>query len=947
MNRDQLIERMATGFFAPRPADARLADALLAGSLKLGEDVVDVTDPGVFDRAEDLPRVQLLALHSLRWLDVLRRVRSDRPGAEDAWLRIFEAWAASSAAEDPESAAWGFIPFEQRCVAIALGAPAGSAAIEAIPRHLEMLGASEEKAATAAERLRILRIHLALRARRGDDDEQLREVAVAAAEEVFRENGYAVAEDLAGIVETAGEWETELRALDVPTDPPVFTRLHAEDFWLAAMGPDGALVPMGGALPDPVPGAESSQMRYVVTGGEEGSPPESIRHVDPEGLVSLRSGWGETERDAREETHVSMLLGPVRGREAHHDPARITYHSQGRDWLIDPVAPEAAGDDAHSIVHVEDIRYRILGGADLVRHYADDRLDGFVVKTSLHLAVQWQRHMVYARTGNYVVVDDLIRHRDPLQAQQQWIVAPDVEVEVVPDGFRLHADGKTVSLVTSTGSSKAKTVDELLDGSGTRFAWRLRVPMEGASARAIAIISDVVDPEKFSVRRVPYSGKEFTVDLADKQLDETLVVTPELSTIVPSGLDPEEAITRTIAYAAAGSLTEEEALEQRLAVRRAIHDAKDAVREAGESVASREQALRTLLQAAEDLRVTGLRDHGLAAALIDIAGTDLAAMIEGNRLVGNVRRSPLVDWAGQDLVQPSYSVPVRTTLDPGALPEGVTEPSVWSVDLGQLVPSTYLLDGPGDVLTVYFHGSTDRSRLSMPRYERLRSLSQLGLGPVMFFSDPSLDLDSRMMLSWYVGNEDVDLHQAIARMIEAYARHRGLEKVLLVGNSGGGFTALQLGAYLEGTRVVSFNPQIQIDRYVPRIADTAHWALFGRTTVSDDPVNAPRMDLIERYRRLGFDQDVVLIQNPGDDMHYQDHFLPFQEAFEGSTNASRLTSHTPYLGPGHRVPPPQEYLEYVRDAAAQEQQGEWRLRGLREGVAATDPGPGPSGRPQG
>ncbi|GAA1489396.1 hypothetical protein [Brachybacterium sacelli] len=928
--REHLTARLMTSFFAPRSTDVSRAERLLKGRVKLGEDVVPVTRPAAYDDTGELARNHVLMLQSLRWLDPLRRVRDEIAGADEAWSRIFEAWSRSAAATNPESAAWGTHPLEQRSVTIALGAPEGSAAIGAIPRHLEMLERSEQEAAPAARRLRVLQVRLALQHRRGDTDEQLQETALRAATETFREDGYAIAEDLASIVDTAGEWEQELGSLGIPRDHPIFERLRDEDFWIHAMSPDGTLVPMGDALPDPVPGAELPQMRYVVTGGEEGTPPTTIRHVDPEGLVSLRSGWGETERDARDETHVSLILGPVRGREAHRDPSRLTYHSQGRDWLIDPPVPDAAGEDSHSIIHVEDVRYRILGGAELVRQYSDDRLDGFVVKNALHLAVQWQRHMVFARTGNYVLVDDTVRSSTEFRAHQQWIVAPDVDVETVPSGFRLHADDKTVSIVASTGSVHEPTVDEVKDGDGARIAWRLRVPLEGTSARAVTIISDVVDPERFSARRVPHAGKEFTVDMADKQLDETLVVTPELSAIVPSGLDPDDAVARTVAYAAAGSLSDEEALEQRLAVRRAVESVKSQIRAEGESPESRRRGLQELLSAAEELRVTGLRDHGLAAALIDIAGTDLDSVIAEDALVGNVRRSALVDWAEQSLVQPSYTVPVRTTLDPARLPEGIEEPAIWSVDLGQLVPSTYLLDGPGDVLTIYFHGATDRSRLSMPRFERMRSFSQLGLGPVMFFSDPCLDLDSRMMLSWYVGNEDVDLHLAIARMIEAYAQRRGLEKVLLVGNSGGGFAALQLGAYLQGTRVVSFNPQIQIDHYVPRIAETAHWALFGRDTVSDDPEQAPRMDLIERYRRIGFDQDVVLIQNPGDDMHHQEHFLPFQEAFGASANAHRLTAHTPYLGPGHRVPPPQEYLDYVREAA-RGPSDQWSLRGLRSG----------------
>lgn len=928
MNREQLTSRLMTRFFAPRAPDRARAEVLAKGRLKLGDDVLTVTDPSAFDETGALARNHVLELESLRWLDALRRVRDEVPGADDAWSRVFDAWAASAAAANPESAAWGIHPLEQRSVVIALGAPAGSEAIAAIPRHLEMLEKSEQEAAPAARRLRVLQVRLALQHRRGDTDAQLQETAVRAAGETFREDGYAIAEDLAGIVDTADEWEQELLSLDVPRDHSIFERLRNEDFWVHAMSPDGTLVPMGGGFPDPVPGAASSQMRYVVTGGEEGSPPVAIRHVDPEGLVSLRSGWGETERDARAETHVSMILGPVRGREAHRDPSRLTYHSQGRDWLIDPPVPEAAGEDAHSIIHVEDARYRVIGGSELIRHYGDDLLEGFVVKNSLHRAVQWQRHAIFARTGNYVVVDDLVRSSNDFTAHQQWIVAPDVDVEVVRGSFRLHAEGKTVSILVSTGSVLESTVDELTDNEGARIAWRLRAPMAGTSARAVTIISDVVDSERFSAHRIPHAGKEFTVDMADKQLDETLVVTPELSAIVPSGLDPDEAIARTIAHAAAGELTEEEALEQRLETRRAIERTKATIRAEGSGLDARRRGLDDLLAAGEELRVTGLRDHAYAAALIDIAGVDLADRLSGNPAVGNVRRSPLIRWADEELVQPGYTVPVHTTLDPTEFPADLVEPAVWSVDSGQLVPSAYFVDAPGDVLTVYFHGATDRSRFSMPRYERLRTMPTLGLGPVMFLSDPCLDLDSRMMLSWYVGNEELDLHLALARMVEAYARHKGIEKVLLVGNSGGGFAALQLAAYLEGTRVVSFNPQIQIDQYVPRIATTAHWALFGRETVADDPVQAPRMDLIERYRRIGFDQDVVLIQNPGDDMHHTNHFLPFQEAFHASSNAERLTSHTPYLGPGHRVPPPSEYLDYVREAAQDPTPG-WALRGMR------------------
>lgn len=930
MSTHPLLSRLEKGYFAPRSHDARAAEMLATGRVPMGDVTVDVHSSSSFDETGHLQRVHVLALQSLRWIDPLRRAPEAVSRPSEAWTRIVMTWAASAAAHNPASDAWRPIPLEQRATALALGVPEGSEAMSLIPLHIERLALLDEDAGSADRRLELLKIRLALQIRQGDGPEALRQSAVAAAEGAFAADGYAVATDLSEVAKAASAWRKALSELGVPEQHEVLGRIGATGFWRQALAPDGTLIPVGGAVPAETPGAEDPRTRYVVTGGTEGSAPAEISHVDPTGLVSLRSGWGETERDARDETLVTMVLGPVRGREAHQDPGRITFNSQGRAWLVDPLGPTAAEAAAHSVVDVQNVRYRINGGAELVRHYADDSVEGVVAKVNVHLQVQWSRHLVFARTGNYVVVEDTVRSSKEFSGHLQWMVAPDVEIEGSLRGFLLHSEGRTVAIGVSGLSLKNHEISEVTDEAGRRIARRIRVPMVGTSSRVVSVIADVVDSAIFDARRIARGGKEFTVDVHDKHLDETLVVTPDVSMVVPAGLDPEEAVERTIAIGAAGNLTPEEALDQRIDVRHAIETVKDEVRAAGGDVPARLRGIEHLEAVGEELRVQGLRDHGFGAALIDLAGTDLAERVAMHPQVGSLRRGPLVQFANEELIQPGYGVPVRTTLDAGEVPNGAAEPFVWSVDLGQLVPSAYLHDAPGDVLTVYFHGATDRTKFTMPRYERLRSMPKLGLGPVMFFSDPCLDLDSRMLLAWYVGTEDRDLHREIARMIEAYARRCGIEKVLLVGNSGGGFAALQLGAYLEGTRVVSFNPQIQIDRYVPRIAESAHWALFGRDTVSDDPVNAPRMDLIERYRRIGFDQDVLLIQNPGDDHHHQEHFLPFTEAFAASERSDRMRTLTPYLGPGHRVPGAEEYLQIVREEAAAQSNQPWALRGLRD-----------------
>lgn len=927
-----LTRRLETGFFVSRRDDFNRAVSLLEGRLELGGRVLDVMDPNAFDDVDSLPRGLVLELHTLRWLDVLRRQREAVAGAGEAWAQVFEAWSRSETAANGELAAWAEGPAEQRSVAIALAGRAGGVPDSMIAKHLERLEQADLDAGSAARRRRILHVRLALLALQRHPTAVLRQTAVEAATSVFGDNGYAVAEDLAELTTVKQEWELDLLEIGVPPDHDVMARLSAVDIWIHAMTPAGELVPVGGARPDVLPGADDPRMRYVLTGGAEGTPPGVVQHVDPRGLISLRSGWGETERDLSDETHVTLIVGPVRGRDGHRDLSRITYHSQGRPWLVDPLPPEALGDDAHSIVAVPDALYRRRGNAELVRQYSDGVVEGFVVRNSMYAAVGWQRHVVFARTGNYVVVDDTVQSSSASEAHLQWIVAPDLAISPVVHGFFLSDGPRTVFLGISSREIRQYTIDEVLDVRGARIAWRIRVPMAAAGSRAVTVISDVVDRQRFQARRVASRDKEFTVDISDKHIDETLVVTPERSIVVEAGLEPEAAVERAIAYAATGALSPEEALAQRISVRRAIQDTKLRVRALGGGLEARLQGIEELEAVGRELKVTGLRDHAFAAALIDLAGTDLVEHIADMPGIRNARRGPLVQWSEAALVQPSYSVPVRTTVDAAEFPAGAQEPFIWSVDLGQLVVSSYLADLPGDVLTVYFHGATDRYRFRMPRYERLRSLSTLETGPLMLFSDPCLDLDARMKLSWYVGTEDVDLHREIARMIDAYARRRGIEKVMLIGNSGGGFTALQIAAAVDGARVVAFNPQIQVERYIPRISEVAHWALFGRESVAGDPRQAPRMDLIERYRRIGFDQDITYIQNPGDDLHYVEHFQPFEAAFRASSNRDRLTTLTPYLGPGHRVPPPDEYVAYVR-AAIDGVSNDWAFKGLRAAAA--------------
>lgn len=921
-------EELQSGFFVTRRTDSALFDQVVAGRLEVGGREVDIFDSRSYDDMADLSRADQLFLHSLRWADVLRRSQDAGTDNADLWTKAIGAWAASTVAQDSASLAWSGPVLLQRSTVLVLGMKAGFRDDLTDRGHLERLQKVGSDLVEGSARLNLLRVELGLMDQLGLPESEISDYLCAVAMSLFHESGYVSAADLTEILALKSQWENFLTSAGIRNDDEALQRVRATTFWEQSLSPTGALIPMGSRMPASEALPSTPSTRYVASQGMAGLPPEAVKCVVPFGPVLLHSGWGETERNVEDETALSFLLGPVRGRSAHQDLSRITFTSQGRDWLVDPPRDEMAGAAEHSTVYVDGQRYRHNGESELIREYSDGEVDGFVVNNTPLRPVQWRRHVVFARTDNYAVVSDVVRSSEAFSAFQQWIVAPDVHIEAVRGGFVLRAAEGAVRLSVTSRNLRDSVVEPICDALGDRLAWRIRVPLSGKSARSTVVISDIDPKSEGLPPELQYFGAEFAVRYRTGRIDELLVVTPEKSVVFPGDLDPEECISLAIDRAASGELDETEALAQRLSVREKIAAVKQEIRESGGNLSRRKKAIDELVNFGDEAHVQGLRDHGLGAAMVDIAGTDLVDYLGARATSSGKRRSALVSWSDGTLIQPAYGLPVRTSMSSTDLPTNLERPFVWSVDHGQLVASSYIAGGEGQTLTVYFHGATDRSRFTLPRYERLSSMGQLDSGPLMFFSDPTLDLDSRMILSWFVGTEDLNLHSEIAHMVDTVAAKSKAKDVLLVGNSGGAFAALQVASYLTGSYVVAFNPQIQIDEYVPRISQTAHWSSFGRETVHDDPMNSFRMDAIERYRSIGFDQDVVLIQNPGDDQHYRDHFEPFKEAFETSGNNDRLRTFTPDLGPGHRVPAVPEYMEYVREELSRIE-GSGKFNGVR------------------
>lgn len=78
-------------------------------------------------------------------------------------------------------------------------------------------------------------------------------------------------------------------------------------------------------------------------------------------------------------------------------------------------------------------------------------------------------------------------------------------------------------------------------------------------------------------------------------------------------------------------------------------------------------------------------------------------------------------------------------------------------------------------------------------------------------------MDTDVPLGWYAGNEEIpDLQTQLVRLLERISDCTGA-RLLIIGGSGGGYAAIQLGLSLRcRTSVLVWNPQTAIADYVPK-----------------------------------------------------------------------------------------------------------------------------------
>ena len=182
-------------------------------------------------------------------------------------------------------------------------------------------------------------------------------------------------------------------------------------------------------------------------------------------------------------------------------------------------------------------------------------------------------------------------------------------------------------------------------------------------------------------------------------------------------------------------------------------------------------------------------------------------------------------------------------------------------------------------LIVSFHGSLQRSKFTLPRFEWRNSLAPLDAAQ-LFVADSTLHLNRAMALAWYIGNSEQDFSSDVADLIKDIATAAGYDRILLTGSSGGGFAALAISRQIDGSAAVCFSPQTRVGDYrnsvVRAFYRTAFPDMGGYAAV--ERAHRSRFNLRHLYATTPDNNFVRYVQNTRDPDHYSKHYSPFAEA---------------------------------------------------------------------
>lgn len=909
----RVARRQAFGSgFERRSDDAASAANLKDGRLTLSpHPEVRLTLPIEWEQDPIRQRNWRAQLHMLRWLDPIRRLAADGDASfMPLWSEIAQDWVSKNPPTVSSTTyAWGDMVDALRAHTLLLGLPYVDDPewiLDALTTHGEwladpdhlghsnhalhqhasllMIGSALGNAEWMTTALERIRVHAASEF----DEEGINQEAAPG----YWLLNYRWVRDVARRVELEGHDAARIRAAIAKV--PV-ALAHASR-------PDGVLEVIGDTAPrtslksDQGPPA----LTYVATEGADGSPPDATTVVYRAGYAFGRSGWGETDRRPVEETFYSLRFGPADAIHGHMDGGSITYFAQGRPilteagkyaYVSDKMRKYVLGRVGHNVLHIRGIAYDKTMIVELVHAESNERFDYYRLRDRGYRGVTIERDLVFARGSEALLIVDTVRASKEVVAESRLHLDQTCAVEL--DGLRLGISSGAAKATLLWGGRAPKI--ELTRGQQQPFDGWLS-PSWGEAAETTVVkavqsgtrfrITTAVCPGHVDADRLPAVAGEdgatfFTVEgngvrerigLLGGRIEVTPASDGARGMTVGSGRVPAE----------------------RMATVEEIERYESENSQARSALTRSDRLDRSAVSRVLASRVRSGFDYGASATLRDLAlldgGRD-AAELDSRTRTALYPPTPDLSRASGRAPHHFYPAMPRTfALDGGA--------SVHVVEAGPLALPVRFDRANSDVLVVSLHGALNRSKTQLPRFERVRSLTALGVN-VLAVADPTLDLHPDLSLGWYLGTRTVDLHETIARVVSIIREQIGSRRTIMLGSSGGGFAALHLAAFLPDATALVMNPQTDVSRYHPRFSRRALDLIFGVENERTESIRR-RISVSERYASARDVGRIRYVANRGDVHHVREHAEPLWA--ELGPWESRLEVTWLDLGNGHIAP---------------------------------------------
>lgn len=237
------------------------------------------------------------------------------------------------------------------------------------------------------------------------------------------------------------------------------------------------------------------------------------------------------------------------------------------------------------------------------------------------------------------------------------------------------------------------------------------------------------------------------------------------------------------------------------------------------------------------------------------------------------------------------------------------------VDLGgeHPLPARSKAVSGAKTLTVLFHGAVDREKRKYPAFQwylpGLNSFShQISL------ADPTLAISEEISNGWFIGSPGTPLQKILPDFFRNIKRALGVEQIVFVGGSGGGFGALYYSWASPGSTAVVTVPQTNVWSYLALHRNRFIKHVWGN--LDEHSPTVPCLDLKEVYGQ-GMENTVVYVQSTLDHFHVDTQMIPFLAALR-SEDWRRIAVQCSYWGtPGHSGAVPNEERDrWVRAAIA-------------------------------